>query len=92
MFHYVVSCSVKVRWPEIKAGAWWYTGSYLCMFKITTNYWYICGSDLFSLTVHVLKSLMPINLSRWNKKLSFFVDSHIIHYPTPISLRGVLVH
>ncbi len=39
------------------------------------------------LRISRFKSLMPINLSRWNKNYLFaLVDSHIIHYPTPISL------
>jgi ubiquinol-cytochrome c reductase cytochrome b subunit len=30
---------------------------------------------------------MPINLNRWNKNYLFaLIDSHIIHYPTPITL------
>jgi quinol-cytochrome oxidoreductase complex cytochrome b subunit len=34
-----------------------------------------------------IKSLLPLNLSRVNKNYLFaFIDSHIIHYPTPIIL------
>ena len=33
------------------------------------------------------KSLLPLNFSRINKNYLFaFIDSHIIHYPTPITL------
>lgn len=39
------------------------------------------------LGVSKVKSLLPINLSRANKNYLFaFIDSHIIHYPTPITL------
>jgi ubiquinol-cytochrome c reductase cytochrome b subunit len=39
------------------------------------------------LRISRFKSLMPINLRRWNKNYLFaLVDSHIIHYPTPICL------
>lgn len=34
-----------------------------------------------------LKSFLPMNFTRWNKNsLIAFLDSHVIHYPTPISL------
>lgn len=39
------------------------------------------------LTINKIKSLLPLNLNRLNKSYFVaFVDSHIIHYPTPISL------
>lgn len=39
------------------------------------------------LRISRFKSLMPINLNRWNKSYLFaLIDSHIIHYPTPITL------
>lgn len=39
------------------------------------------------LRISRFKSLMPINLNRWNKNYLFaLIDSHIIHYPTPITL------
>ena len=34
-----------------------------------------------------VKSILPLNFSRWNKNYLFaLMDSHIIHYPTPITL------
>lgn len=39
------------------------------------------------LGISKVKSLLPLNLSRANKNYLFaFIDSHIIHYPTPITL------
>ena len=42
---------------------------------------------LFLQTFSKLKSLLPLNLIRLNKNYLFaLIDSHIIHYPTPITL------
>ena len=39
------------------------------------------------LTISRIKSLLPLNSTRINRSYLFaFIDSHIIHYPTPISL------
>ena len=39
------------------------------------------------LTVNKTKKLLPLNMSRINKNYLFaLLDSHIIHYPSPISL------
>jgi quinol-cytochrome oxidoreductase complex cytochrome b subunit len=39
------------------------------------------------LTISNVKSVLPLNLHRVNKNYLFaLIDSHIIHYPTPISL------
>jgi quinol-cytochrome oxidoreductase complex cytochrome b subunit len=42
---------------------------------------------VFLLSISKFKSLLPLNLHRWNKNYLFaLIDSHIIHYPTPITL------
>lgn len=39
------------------------------------------------LAIYKMRSLLPLNLVRVNKNYLFaFIDSHIIHYPTPITL------
>ena len=39
------------------------------------------------LTINNIKSLLPLNFQRLNKNYFFaLIDSHIIHYPTPIIL------
>ena len=39
------------------------------------------------LAISKVKSLLPLNFLRINKNyLVAFIDSHIIHYPTPITL------
>jgi len=39
------------------------------------------------LTVSSVKKLLPLNLPRINKNYLFaLIDSHLIHYPSPISL------
>lgn len=47
-------------------------------------------SNLFKnvvLTLNSTKSFFPLNLPRINRNYLFaFLDSHIIHYPTPVSL------
>jgi hypothetical protein len=38
-------------------------------------------------TISSLKSVLPLNLPRVNKNYLFgLIDSHIIHYPSPITL------
>ena len=42
---------------------------------------------LILIVINKIKSLLPLNLSRFNKHYLFaLIDSHIIHYPTPITL------
>ena len=57
--------------------------------NISQNSQYV-SSNIFKTTLFVLnnvKSIFPLNLPRANTNYLFaFLDSHIIHYPTPVSL------
>ena len=57
--------------------------------NISNNFSYVSTNFIknFLLLINSLKSLLPLNLSRINKNYIFaFIDSHLFHYPTPISL------
>jgi hypothetical protein len=55
----------------------------------TTNSQYV-SSNMFKnalVGLNSIKSVFPLNLSRANTNYLFaFLDSHVIHYPTPITL------
>ena len=57
--------------------------------NILPNSHYV-SSNIFKTTLFTLnnvKSIFPLNLPRANTNYLFaFLDSHIIHYPTPVSL------
>lgn len=58
--------------------------------KYKTKSFRLLPDDLIKnilLGINSFKSLLPLNLPRINKFYIFaFIDSHLFHYPTPISL------